>query len=456
MLPKEDLTSETSLVDMVESLTFDEPGNWPTGWFSWENTAAAHRQLMREHIAKLEQPLPANFEPSRGIVMAGGGTKYFPSLWISISWLRKLGCTLPIEVWYLGDAEMDPAMRELLAPFKVKLIDARQVEKTKKCRILNGWELKPYACLNSAFSEVLFIDADCTPVCDPSFLFDTSEYMRTGSVFWPDYAFWALPLPRGKLPTRAWKLFGLKVPEKLAPKRDDDLCFGRAFADDWEPAWESGQYLIDKKRCYRELALALWICEHSDFYFAWFHGDKEAFHFAWRTLGTKEAMPRFWPDWDVHTMTQHDFDGFPLFYHRTQDKWVYGTGNKKSRALPDEQSHFHLLASLRKLWSGKMWDNTNPSAADKQWAWAVVGKNFLYRRLGLGERGLRLAPDGKIAEGGADLEQRWSMFVIMGKPYLCLCSERELTCKLELCEDSVWRGQWVGHEKCAVELVPAS
>ena len=51
---------------------------------------------------------------------------------------------------------------------------------------LNGWEAKAYAILHCPFEEVLLLDADIVPVRDPSFLFDSDEYQRSGSVLWPD------------------------------------------------------------------------------------------------------------------------------------------------------------------------------------------------------------------------------------------------------------------------------
>jgi hypothetical protein len=34
---------------------------------------------------------------------------------------------------------------------------------------------------------VLYLDSDNVPAQDPSFLFDATEYERTGALFWPDF-----------------------------------------------------------------------------------------------------------------------------------------------------------------------------------------------------------------------------------------------------------------------------
>jgi putative intracellular protease/amidase len=41
-----------------------------------------------------------------GVVIPGGGAKYFPSAWVCVHMLRHLGCTLPVELWHLGPREV--------------------------------------------------------------------------------------------------------------------------------------------------------------------------------------------------------------------------------------------------------------------------------------------------------------------------------------------------------------
>ncbi|MFN5915272.1 MAG: hypothetical protein ACK48K_00730 [Planctomycetota bacterium] len=123
-------------------------------------------------------------------------------------------------------------MKRLLEPLGVECIDARQVEKDHPSRILCGWELKLYATLHSPFAQVLFLDADNGVVCDPTYLFDCEEYKRHGAIFWPDYACWTLK-------PGVWKVFGM-------------MDMAEPEVAEHERAFESGQYLIDKRRCDRE------------------------------------------------------------------------------------------------------------------------------------------------------------------------------------------------------------
>jgi len=142
----------------------------------------------REMLDQLLRTLPAFPEDrfaGRGIVLCGGGS-YFPCLWVCVRVLRSLGCTLPIELWHLGPREMTEEMKALLQPYDVVFRDAFAVARQFPVRRLDGWELKPYAILNSNFSEVLYIDSDNVVVRNPEFLFDTELYQQTGALFWPD------------------------------------------------------------------------------------------------------------------------------------------------------------------------------------------------------------------------------------------------------------------------------
>ena len=182
-------------------------------------TAADHVEaFVRQELPDLTYP--AGRFHGRGVVMAAGGPKFQICAWVAIRMLRTVGCTLPIEVLYLGPAEYNAAWAELVRPYDVTCIDAHEVRKQYPHARLYGWELKPYAIQHSRFREVLFLDADNVPVRAPSFLFETPQFQQYGAIFWPDFG----RLGRDRL---AWLVFG------NIPYRD-------------EPEVESGQIVIDK------------------------------------------------------------------------------------------------------------------------------------------------------------------------------------------------------------------
>lgn len=283
------------------------------------NAAAAFNAF----VSQLPQDSP-RFS-GRGIVICGGGPKYFTPAWVCINMLRRLGCKLPIQLWHLGEIEMDSTMRRLVVPLGVECIDAQKLRKRIPVRRLGGWEMKPYAILNSSFAQILYMDADNMPVKDPTFLFDSPEFSKNGALFWPDF---------GQLDRTAviWKNCGLERPD--------------------EPEFESGQMLVDKNRCWRSLRLALWFNEQSDFYYQHLHGDKETFHLAFSKLREPYALSPH----PIHqlpgTMCQHDFSGRRIFQHRNSDKWNLLLHHRRVPDFSYEADCRNYIVELRSRWDG--------------------------------------------------------------------------------------------------------
>lgn len=324
-------------VQTVMEILNAAPRQQPSGWWEWPNVQEALRQASTEAIARI-LPYPGGYE-GRGIVIAGGG-KYFTATYVTVRVLRHVGCTLPIEVWHL-EGEVTDAMRALLAPYGVTCINAEDYSRSQPYRFLpgqwtRGWQLKPYAVAGSRFREVLFLDADCYPTRNPEFLFDWKEYCATGAIFWPD-----ITASAGLLAENIWEIFGA------------------------EPGWlplESGQMVINKERCWRELQLTLWYNAHADLVYQLIWGDKDTFNIAWRRLGTPYSMPQRRCDWDTHTILQLDPDGRVLFQHRCQDKFRLAgerfTGTLQVSAkniynprLEHEELCFALLEELKERWA---------------------------------------------------------------------------------------------------------
>jgi len=294
------------------------------------------QQPLRLHNAGVEcdryietiSSCPGHYQ-GRGIVICGGGVRYFTNAWVCINMLRRLGCRLPIQLRYMGQREMSGPMAALVKPLGVECIDALKVRRRFPVRRLVGWELKPYAILHSPFREVLFLDADNVPVVNPEFLFDSPEFKTTGAIFWPDYE------PESRAKARPiWRSCGLRQPA--------------------EPEFESGQIVVDKQRCWQALRLSLWFNEHSDFYYRHLHGDKETFHLAFRKLKKSYALV----DKPIHpleaTMCQHDFSGRRIFQHRNLDKWDLFLHNRRIKDFWFEEECRALVAELSQMWNGRI------------------------------------------------------------------------------------------------------
>ncbi len=269
-------------------------------------------------------PFPASRFRGRGIVVCGGGPHLVPA-WVCIHMVRHMGCRLPIELWHLGPEELREDMARLLAPLGVRCVDARQVAVEHPAPLRHGWELKPYAIINSAFEEVLLLDADNVPIVDVTPLFEWPEYRQCGAVFWPDF---------GRLARHRaiWRICSVRY-------RD-------------EPGFESGQILLDKRRSWTPLMLVMHMNERSDFYYQHILGDKETFHMAWRRCGAEYAMPPHAIKPLPGTMCQHDFAGSVIFQHRNMVKWTL-TGNVRVPGFQLEDLCLELVARLRNQWPGE-------------------------------------------------------------------------------------------------------
>ncbi|GMF28061.1 unnamed protein product [Phytophthora lilii] len=241
--------------------------------------------------------------------------KLIPSAYATIRTLREiLGCVLPIEIWFRPD-EME-SFPNALIPLKrlaqntsISQISFNQITDPVAKRFV----AKVYAIYHSSFERVLFLDADNVPVRDPSFLFDSPEFKRTGAIFWPD--FWH--------PTST--MFGLHNKSLLWELLD------MPFVDMFEQ--ESGQLVVDRRRHAAPLELVLFYAVHEPnflvhYKLAW--GDKDLFRLAWLKLNatfymieTPPAMAGMVTNSSAFcgmTMVQHDPEGDVLFLHRNKRK----------------------------------------------------------------------------------------------------------------------------------------
>ncbi len=229
--------------------------------------------------------------------------RYFTNAWVLIRMLRDRGCQLPIQLWHLGEKELDVRMADLVAPFGVECVDAEE-----RLRPLSGpnlgWALKAAAIAHSPFEEVLALDADNIPVRNPENLFDEPEYKLTGAIFWPD----------------AWQT------HPTYPIHD---VMGVHYRPEW--GFESGQIVINKRACWKPLRLAEWMNRNAAFFCHMLCGDKDTFRFAWHKLNQPFAMPSYpvtllsigarSAGLPCGVTLQYDFDGLRLFQHRNFHQW---------------------------------------------------------------------------------------------------------------------------------------
>ena len=363
---------------MVEELLKTEPRD--SAWRTRPDVIEAERALL--DIAASKQYIAPEVFVGRGIVTLGGSAKYFGAAFVLVSLLRKLGCQLPVEWWYLGKEEMDPTMIALAESLgNVQCVDMleRLAQFGRVPRRIGGWEAKPWAIMYSKFSEVLFLDADNVPAVDPTYLFDTPEYKEAGTVAWPDF-----PPAGWSISEIAFNIARLPIPGKTT-KPD-----WRAPTD-YRP-WETGQLLVDKARAWQALEIWATLADQSDFYYpheyrgnGYWHvyGDKDTAYLAWERTKTPYAMPQdcmFYGGKNAGAFIQHDFLGDVVFQHRVQPvvKWVLHGENKEAPGTLHHQTCVDTLKTLAGNWPGHVWDQEDETEEERREVERHMGDAFWF------------------------------------------------------------------------------
>lgn len=170
----------------------------------------------------------------RGIVVTAGNAQV-PHLKTLVHSLRDVGCTLPVEVMYLDDQDLDVDVQaELAALDGVTTREIAPMVDDQGWK-LAGWAVKAYAIMYSSFREAIFIDADSLFFKDPATLFEDEDYQKTGALFFKDRVLW-----------REWKQDWLK---KILPKPiSSKVLASRYWKGESGHMQESGVVVVDKWR----------------------------------------------------------------------------------------------------------------------------------------------------------------------------------------------------------------
>lgn len=208
-------------------------------------------------------PYPAAACRGRGIVIVGGGPIYSPPAFACVTFIRKTGCPLPIEVWAPPHEPIPAAVAPQFEALGAAVRNLGDVYPQHMHQSLRKFVSKPAAILASSFQEVLLLDSDNIPLADPTYLFEHDMYSASGLLMWPD--FWPCQAKQS-----AWDALG--IPVGLRP----------------QGSHESGQLLIDKQRGWRPLLLSLYLNLRGDVFYPMLssigQGDKETYAYAWLSL----------------------------------------------------------------------------------------------------------------------------------------------------------------------------
>jgi alpha 1,2-mannosyltransferase len=197
---------------------------------------------------------------TQGIVTSAGG-EYFPTLLVSLQFLRRTGSTLPVEVFLSSPEEYEEQIcTKVLPALNAKCIILSNIlEQSLLPFEPRHYQLKSFAMLFSSFENILFLDADNFPVHPPETLFKSDPFLSNKLVLWPDY--WT--------PTVSPLFYTVTGMEQ-------DILEDR-------PTIEAGQILVSKKHHAKTLLLAAYYNCYGEYYYHLMtqggpgEGDKETF-----------------------------------------------------------------------------------------------------------------------------------------------------------------------------------
>lgn len=260
----------------------------PSGWQHQPRNKTVYGNALRQILYGPVPSLPRS--GGDGIVIVGGGS-YWPMIAIAVRMIR-LASVLPIQIWHDGAREpVNAAQVESFPRVYLRNLD----NLAWPLRRRGGWENKTTAILASGFETVLYLDADAYLVGDPGPLFRSAKVNRF--VCWAD-------LPWNNT-TVQWDWTSVANANGVVPIQGGQLCMHvPSFA--------------------RELTLAHWINQHSDYFYHHQYGDQDSWRIALAATGGQHHVlgnarwqhPAFVCEWDK-----------PIVVHRCQGKlWGNGPG----------------------------------------------------------------------------------------------------------------------------------
>ncbi|MCR9195355.1 MAG: alpha-1,3-mannosyltransferase family protein [Hyphomonas sp.] len=379
------------------------------------DTEGLGEELIHACQRSAEQPPRAD---GCGIVVCAGGATMLTNAYVLIRMLRDvLGCRLPIEVWHIGPVEMPALIAGILEAHGCTIVDANAVRERYPAEIHDGWQLKSYALLHSAFDDVILLDADQVPAIDPETIFAWPQYRDAGAVFWPDIIDLSDQNP-------VWTMVGLE-PRSMR-------------------SWETGQVAVNRTRHWRSLWLTFEINQRADTFYELVYGDKDTFLIAWLMSEAKCVVVPHTPFIDERFLIQRDFAGKPALQHRSNCKWsLHDEPVRPIGALHQEECE-GFLEDLRAVWNGLLFvPPSRPTGALAAERNVVVQRSFALTVMGEAPSELELLAGHQIGKGRDFYRSNWYVDAVDDGYRLVICDASKPSFTLIGREDGSWKGQFL-------------
>ena len=244
-------------------------GSGGRGREHWESVVRSAPPAEAEHVralAALALEEPPSYESypegrfqGRGVVMSAGGRLQVVNAYSTVRALRRLGCRLPVEIYYAGASEMSAQVVEVLNELGATVLDIYHSLQGADGELpLRGFQIKAFAVLHASFEEVLWLDCDSVPASDVGKALDSSTYRAHGCLFWQDWS---------------------RDPHWLTP--DFMAAYGLEMVAG-ERELEAGQLVLHKRRCWTPLQMVLYMNRHFAHFYRRLYGDKDTWRVAFK------------------------------------------------------------------------------------------------------------------------------------------------------------------------------
>lgn len=241
--------------------------------------------------------LRSKIEPgSAGIIIPTGdrNIRYAAHL---LAQLRSiLGCTLPIQIVYAGDADLSPDNRLHLAAIPhgsgppLEFLDIYTVFRDSTLLFTSsasgGWAVKAFAALGTRFEKVIVLDADAVFLQKPEVLLTHPRFQRAGALLFHDRLLWQHSFQD----RHQWWREEIRSP---SAQLNESLVWSEDYAEECD----SGVVVLDKGRLEVLMGLLHTCWQNTwdvrdDVTYRITYGDKETWWMGMEMTGSTYAMAR--------------------------------------------------------------------------------------------------------------------------------------------------------------------
>ena len=211
---------------------------------------------------------------NKGIIICTNDESFISSI-ICIENIIKINPSINIELYYCGNDLFEYQKKYISDKYNnINLINCldkipRWYPESITDKHIKGYIIKSYALLITSFTDVLLLDSYNIPIINIEELFNNSDYIKYGNIFWKDLTY-DLNINGDKEYTQ----FNINKSESLT---------------------ELGQILININKCWDAICLSYYLYFNYELYYKLFNSDKDLYYIAFQLTNTFYYQNKFNP-----------------------------------------------------------------------------------------------------------------------------------------------------------------